>query len=33
MKKTWWEKHWDEVVFIIIVGLAITFILKGAGYF
>jgi len=32
-RKTWWQKHWDEVGFITAVILAIYYILKGTGYF
>lgn len=32
-RKTWWEKHWDEVAFVIGITLAIYYILKGTGYF
>jgi len=31
--KSWWKKHWDEVIFILAILSAIGFILKGAGYF
>lgn len=31
-KKTWLEKHWDELGFGIAIVLAIYYILKGTGY-
>jgi len=31
-KKTWWQEHWDEVLFYTAIALAIYYILKGAGY-
>lgn len=27
--KTWWKKHWDEVVLIIGIAISIFFILRG----
>ena len=33
INKSWWKKHWAEILFLIGVVLSIYFILKGAGYF
>lgn len=29
--KQWWKKHWDEVLFISGLAIAIYFMLKGMG--
>ena len=31
--KKWIKNHWDETVFLLLIGIAIYFILRGSGYF
>lgn len=30
-RRTWWQKHWDDVLFYLAMALSIYYILRGTG--